>query len=308
MIDPIIGTDRLIVCSGGFHGNEELLRMADAKKYEVNKYGMGTSMGTSNIHRILRRLGAKAILLDKIQFSPCGVFRPEMGIEKDKNFDLHVINEISREFGGFLTNIDGSLIVSETNTENSISKTILERHLVSSFTDENNKFKNLPFALSNFIINQKIFDLISSEKYISYFGEILNFFQKYENSQHLCSSLNMNPTVFNETVSQLNKYKNQSSRSYYDKDQPFYRVLVTPVINTTLGGFAIDENCQPIWNMNAKRNIFCAGSVSCGVNGVNILSGNSLLQSIVFGRIAGRNAVLGVPRKEKQKTNEKKEK
>lgn len=63
-------------------------------------------------------------------------------------------------------------------------------------------------------------------------------------------------------------------------------ILVYPTLHYQNGGLDIDENCMS----TSINNLFVAGEVAGGIHGKNRLMGNSLLDIIVFGRIAGTNA------------------
>lgn len=63
-------------------------------------------------------------------------------------------------------------------------------------------------------------------------------------------------------------------------------VLVYPTLHYQNGGLDIDQNCM---TMNVG-NLFVAGEAVGGIHGTNRLMGNSLLDIIVFGRSAGKNA------------------
>ncbi|MFQ5951806.1 MAG: FAD-binding protein [Candidatus Omnitrophota bacterium] len=61
---------------------------------------------------------------------------------------------------------------------------------------------------------------------------------------------------------------------------------VQPGQHYTMGGIDCDINCQ-----TSVPNLFAAGECSCvSVHGANRLGGNSLMETVVFGRIAGENA------------------
>ena len=62
-------------------------------------------------------------------------------------------------------------------------------------------------------------------------------------------------------------------------------ILVYPTLHYQNGGLKISEN-----GMTAIENLFVAGEAVGGIHGRNRLMGNSLLDIIVFGRNAGRNA------------------
>ena len=62
-------------------------------------------------------------------------------------------------------------------------------------------------------------------------------------------------------------------------------ILVYPTLHYQNGGLHITPDCQ-----TDVENLFAAGEVVGGIHGRNRLMGNSLLDIIVFGRNAGRNA------------------
>ncbi len=63
-------------------------------------------------------------------------------------------------------------------------------------------------------------------------------------------------------------------------------MLIHPTLHYQNGGLDINSKCE-----TNVPGLFAAGEVSAGVHGENRLMGNSLLDVIVFGRIAGENAV-----------------
>jgi len=66
-------------------------------------------------------------------------------------------------------------------------------------------------------------------------------------------------------------------------DQP---IPIQPAQHYSMGGIDVDATCA-----SAVEGFFAAGECACvSVHGANRLGGNSLLESIVFGRIAGESA------------------
>ena len=67
-------------------------------------------------------------------------------------------------------------------------------------------------------------------------------------------------------------------------------IPVQPGQHYTMGGIDCDETC-----VTPVPNVFAAGECACvSVHGANRLGGNSLLETIVFGKIAGENAATHV--------------
>jgi succinate dehydrogenase / fumarate reductase flavoprotein subunit len=61
---------------------------------------------------------------------------------------------------------------------------------------------------------------------------------------------------------------------------------VAPTAHYSMGGVVVD----PETTETAVRGLFAAGEVSAGLHGANRLGGNSLVETLVFGRRAGENA------------------
>merc|ERR1711924_550751 len=76
-----------------------------------------------------------------------------------------------------------------------------------------------------------------------------------------------------------------------DVNDSFHVAIVTPVIHYCMGGLAIDADAQCL---DAKEavipGLYCGGEAAGGVHGNNRLGGNSLLDCVVYGRVAGRSA------------------
>merc|ERR1719401_249997 len=72
------------------------------------------------------------------------------------------------------------------------------------------------------------------------------------------------------------------------KSEPFYVAIITPVIHYCMGGLEIDVDSACVGaGGKAIPGLYAAGEVAGGVHGNNRLGGNSLLDCVVFGRVAG---------------------
>jgi flavocytochrome c len=86
------------------------------------------------------------------------------------------------------------------------------------------------------------------------------------------------------------------------KSEPFYVAIITPTIHYCMGGLEIDVDSACVDGKGkAIPGLYAAGEVAGGVHGNNRLGGNSLLDCVVFGRVAGKAAakyMLGADVKE----------
>merc|ERR1711953_1196876 len=72
--------------------------------------------------------------------------------------------------------------------------------------------------------------------------------------------------------------------------QEFYVAIITPVIHYCMGGLEIDCDSAVYGSSGIIPGLYAAGEVAGGVHGNNRLGGNSLLDCVVFGRVAAKAA------------------
>jgi len=73
---------------------------------------------------------------------------------------------------------------------------------------------------------------------------------------------------------------------------PYYATLSYAKVHHTMGGVEINTNCEVLdTNGNVIPGFYACGEVTGGIHGANRLGGNAIADIIVFGRIAGQNAV-----------------
>mmetsp|Transcript_74582 Transcript_74582/g.131926 ORF Transcript_74582/g.131926 Transcript_74582/m.131926 type:complete len:687 (-) Transcript_74582:60-2120(-) len=92
-------------------------------------------------------------------------------------------------------------------------------------------------------------------------------------------------------------YHNVISGSQF-ASEPFHVAIITPVIHYCMGGVEVNEKSECIGGTGAIPGLYAAGEVAGGVHGNNRLGGNSLLDCVVFGRVAAKEAaawIQGVP-------------
>ena len=63
------------------------------------------------------------------------------------------------------------------------------------------------------------------------------------------------------------------------------KMEVAPTAHYSMGGVVVDINCR-----TKVKGLFAVGEAMSQIHGANRLGGNSLLDTVVFGKIAGREA------------------
>merc|ERR1719310_131249 len=72
--------------------------------------------------------------------------------------------------------------------------------------------------------------------------------------------------------------------------EPFYVAIITPVIHYCMGGLECTVDAECITKTGVIPGLYVAGEAAGGIHGNNRLSGNSLLDCVVYGRVAGKAA------------------
>lgn len=103
-----------------------------------------------------------------------------------------------------------------------------------------------------------------------------------------------------ETVEHYNEMVDAGEDTDFEKDEldqkiengPFYCVPLSPTLHHTMGGLKINTKAQ-VLNTSGKviDGLYAAGEVTGGIHGTNRIGGNALTDCVVFGRIAGQNAM-----------------
>ena len=121
--------------------------------------------------------------------------------------------------------------------------------------------------------------------------------------RELAAAAGIDPDNLEKTMTDYNRYAENGKDPEFHRpdgfpkvDKPkYYAIEITPAIHYYMGGLTIDGKTRVI---NTKgqpiKGLFAAGEVTGGVHGKNRLGGNSISETITFGRIAGTQAVKAV--------------
>ncbi|MBI1751875.1 MAG: flavocytochrome c [Acidobacteria bacterium] len=190
-----------------------------------------------------------------------------------------LITEAVRGNGAILVNRDGKRFVNEITTRDAASKATLAQPGQSAFM---------------------VFDegVRQSLKQIDgYFH--LELVKEGATPEALAAAIQVPPQALKDTIERYNQAVAAKADAEFKRpDLPralatpkFYAIEVKPGVHYTMGGLKISprtevmaKDGQPI------PGFFAAGEVTGGVHGANRLGGNSISETITFGRIAGAEA------------------
>ena len=290
----------------------------NSKVVKILEDGKGTVIGVQveGKHRGLYTINAKAVVLTAGGFSAnpekVAAYRPEFkgmttsnqpgatgdgmdlgaaagGELKDmKEIQIHptvaagsriLITEAVRGNGAILVNHEGKRFVNELTTRDKASAAILAQTGKSAFM---------------------VFDegVRQSLKQIDgYFH--LELVKEGETPEALAGKISVPAQALKATIETYNQAFDKKEDAEFNRpDMPrplrtpkYYAIEIKPGVHYTMGGLKINSSTQVIAKDGKPiAGFYAAGEVTGGVHGTNRLGGNSISETITFGRIAGANA------------------
>merc|ERR1712125_208151 len=292
----------VILCSGGFgadFGSDSLLA-----KYRPDLLHLPTTNGehcTGDAIKMGEIVGAESIDLEWVQVHPTGLVKPDDPDAKVK----FLAAEALRGVGGLIFDANGKRFANEVGRRDYV-------------TGEMRKNKP-PFHLT--LNNSAATEMIWHAKHYTGRGVM----KYYESGAAFAKDIGVDLQVL---VDQHQKHfeagkkmekdpdggpfpaypsgkcwdepsgKTGSGKKFYAnllegsrvEKEPFYVAIITPVIHYCMGGLLTTPDGEVVAKKGGKAlpGLFVAGEAAGGVHGNNRLGGNSLLDCVVFGRVAGR--------------------
>ena len=123
--------------------------------------------------------------------------------------------------------------------------------------------------------------------------------EQADSINELARQINIDTEKLKQTVSEWNvavkskkdaRFGRQTGMHTLDS-APYYAIHVAPAVHYTMGGIHIDCDTH-VLDENGKiiPGLFAAGEVACDLHGNNRVGGNSIAETVVFGRQAGIQA------------------
>ena len=266
----------VVIATGGF--GADFTPNSLLQKYRPDICHLPTTNGnhcTGDGLKMATSVGGDLVDMEWVQIHPTGLVSPD-----DPNAKVKwLAAEALRGVGGIILNINGERFCDELGRRDYV-------------TGEMNKNKG-PFRL---VLNGKAGKEIEWHcKH--YIGRKL--MKRFETGAQLAAEMNIKPERLAESFKQYNEDAKKGSDAYgkkfftnvpFEMNDHFYVSIVTPVVHYCMGGVKISTEGQVMGSNNVIAGLFAAGEVTGGVHGKNRLGGNSLIECVVFGRIAGKSA------------------
>ncbi len=270
-LQSLFGT--VILATGGFGNDKDgLLKKFGKEKFPTTNGSFSTGDGI----KIATNIGADVVNLEDVQVHPTGFIDP-----KDPNAESKILGpELLRGVGGILLDKNGKRFCNELGLRKDVTAKILD-----------NCDGQQPTAF-----------IVLSKKAIEDFGKTSGFYigkgflKKYSNGDEIAKDFNFDPNTLHSELFYYNmdakngidKFGKKVFPNLFNYDEEMYAGRVTPSVHYCMGGLKINEKAQVLKNGTPINGLYAVGEVTGGIHGDNRLVGNGLLESIVFGRIAGK--------------------
>ncbi|KAF1922992.1 Flavocytochrome c [Didymella exigua CBS 183.55] len=263
----------VIFASGGFGGDAEGL----LAQYRPDLSGYpSTNDPRPGTQPLLTEVGAQLVDMDSVQVHPTGFVDPADPASPLK----FLAAEVLRGEGGILL-LDSKRFTNEIDTRENVANAI------TSTTPTSESPRQWEVQL---ILDEATYDAARSHVDFYIFKGLMRKTTVSELGSEALDSIGL----YASTVAQ--KTNDQFGRVFFGnwalKDPTTESVVfvgtVTPIVHYTMGGVLINEKTE-VLTKDVKRveGVWGAGEITGGIHGGNRLGGSSLLECVVFGRVAG---------------------
>ncbi|CAI5474976.1 unnamed protein product [Closterium sp. Yama58-4] len=238
--------------------------------------------------------GAGLVHMDQVQLHPTGYVDPK----DPRNPVKFLAPEALRGCGGILLNEKGDRFVNELTTRDAVVEAILKNcGPLPEVPDAPAGGADMP-AVSYLILNQEAinkFDPLSCQFYIG-----KGLIRKFDSVEALSEGTKL-PAA--NVKAALDSYGHHDAEKgdpfgktvfpvlFNSSEPPLYVAIITPSLHYCMGGLKFDTNGRILKEDGTPiPGLFGAGEVTGGLHGANRLGGNSLLECVVYGRVAGISA------------------
>uniref|UniRef100_A0A915PI25 fumarate reductase (NADH) n=1 Tax=Setaria digitata TaxID=48799 RepID=A0A915PI25_9BILA len=281
----------VILATGGFscdHSKEDSL----LQEFAPEKASFPTTNGpwaTGRGVKMARAMGAALVGMQNVQIHPTAFVDPKDPSAATK----FLAAEALRGKGAILINHKGERFVNELGRRDHVTDKILK------FCAKNKEAADAHTAFM-LLDDQAVSDFGRAS--FGFYARVKGFFKEFTTLEEVANYMKVDSSKLRATVDEYNEYAHltPSKEDKFGKKvfpvtldhPPYYVAVITPAIHYTMGGVKIDKDAAVYNEFSGKpfKGLLAAGEVTGGVHGRNRLAGNSLLECVVYGRIAGQNA------------------
>ncbi|WP_455386598.1 flavocytochrome c [Lactiplantibacillus pentosus] len=262
-----INAGAVLLATGGFGANKALLGKYrdDLKNYQTTNQPGATGDGIL----LAEAVGAKVVDMDQVQVHPT--------VQQDTDH-AYLIGEAVRGEGAILVDQQGKRFVNELDTRKNVTAAIDQLGGTGAYL----------------IFDRGIRDRVKAVEFYDHIGLV----KTGADLAALATEAGLDADTLTQTVADWNQaVANHADTAFkrrtgMDRDiakGPFYAIHIAPAVHYTMGGVGINPATQVLDKQDQPINgLFAAGEVIGGLHGNNRIGGNSIAETVIFGRQAGQ--------------------
>ncbi|TQW13410.1 Fumarate reductase flavoprotein subunit [Lactobacillus gasseri] len=256
----------VLLATGGFGDAKDLIAKyrPDLRDYKTTNQAGATGDGL----KLADKVGAQLEQLELVQVHPT--------VQQDTDH-AYLIGEAVRGEGAILVDRDGERFINELSTRKIVSNAITE-------TPEHSAY---------LIFDQGVRDRVKAIE----FYDSINLVVHGSTIEELAENIKVPAANLKKTLQSWNEAVKKNSDTEFGRTTgmasldhaPYYAIHIAPAIHYTMGGIHIAPDTRVYdTNGNFIAGLYAAGEVSGGLHGNNRIGGNSIAETIIFGREAGK--------------------
>ncbi|MDK6802644.1 flavocytochrome c [Lactobacillus mulieris] len=261
-----VAAKAVLLASGGFGASKEMMKKyrPDLVDYKTTNQAGATGDGL----KLAEAVDAQLMQMEYVQVHPTA---------QTDGARTFLIGEAVRGEGAILVNRAGKRFVNELNTRKIVSNAI-------TGLNEDGAYLIFDQGIRNHVKAVEFYDAIGLVKHGASLAELAN--------EIGVDAANLEATVktWNEAVKAANdaEFGRSTGMDRGIEKGPFFAIHIHPAIHYTMGGIHITPETQVLdTNGNVIKGLYAAGEVSGGLHGNNRIGGNSIAETVIFGRQAG---------------------
>lgn len=245
-------------------------------------------------------IGAGMRDMDQVQVHPTGFVDPSNPTASTK----FLAPEALRAYGGVLLNGEGKRFADELTLRDKVSAAVFRQTGTIHNHPESFMSKTLPekYSAAYMILTDEAVEGFGKSTLGFYASK--GFFKQVEGVENLAKLLDVEKDALEQEFKEYDEHVESEKPDSFGKSNfpgrllanpstTYWVSLITPVVHYTMGGLDMNADASILTEEHEViPGLYGAGEVTGGVHGHNRLAGNSLLECVVFGRTAGRNAAI----------------
>ena len=261
-----VSAKAVLLASGGFGASKEMMKKyrPDLVDYKTTNQAGATGDGL----KLAGAVDAQLMQMEYVQVHPTA---------QTDGARTFLIGEAVRGEGAILVNRAGKRFVNELNTRKIVSNAI-------TGLNEDGAYLIFDQGIRTHVKAVEFYDAIGLVKHGAGLAELAN--------EIGVDAANLEATVktWNEAVKASNdtEFGRSTGMDRGIEKGPFFAIHIHPAIHYTMGGIHITPETKVLdTNGNVIKGLYAAGEVSGGLHGNNRIGGNSIAETVIFGRQAG---------------------